>query len=62
MVGREAPDVLVVASGPSIKGASKGVLTPQDVMAAGEKVGRRVVIMGAGGVGLGVAVYLLRSG
>jgi 2,4-dienoyl-CoA reductase (NADPH2) len=62
MVGREAPDVLVVASGPSMKGLSKGVLTPHSVMAAGEKVGPRVVIIGAGGVGLGVAVYLLRSG
>lgn len=61
-VGAEAPDVLVVACGPSIKGVSKGILTPHDVMAAGEKVRRRVVIMGAGGVGLGVAVYLLRSG
>jgi 2,4-dienoyl-CoA reductase (NADPH2) len=32
MVGRQAPDVLVVASGPSMKGVSKGVLTPHNVM------------------------------
>lgn len=62
MVRKEAPDVLVVASGPSVKGLWNGVLTPQDVMVTGRKTGRRVVIMGAGGVGLGVAVYLLQSG
>ncbi|MEN6617037.1 MAG: FAD-dependent oxidoreductase [Syntrophorhabdus sp.] len=62
MVRQHKPDVLVVASGPVMKDLSPGVLTPHDVMAGHEKVGKRVVIVGGGGVGLGIAVYLLRNG
>ncbi len=61
-VRQEAPDVLVVAAGPSMKGLAKGMLTPREVMAKGEKIGQKVVIIGGRGAGLGLAVYLLRQG
>ncbi len=56
------PDVVVIASGPVMKGLSGGILCPRDVMVRNARVGHRVAIVGAGGVGLGVAVYLLRNG
>ncbi|HBL22922.1 MAG TPA: NADH oxidase [Deltaproteobacteria bacterium] len=64
MVAQQAPDTLVVAVGPAMKGVgvSTGVLTPRDVMLKDRKIGQKVAIIGGSGVGLGVAVYLLRHG
>lgn len=62
MVRQTPHDILVVATGPTMKGLSQGVLTPMNVMAEGVGTGKRVVIIGGRGVGLGVAVYLLRQG
>ena len=59
-VKEEAPDVLIVATGPVMKGLAEGILTPHDVMIKGSKPGMRVVIIGGSGAGLGLAVYLLR--
>lgn len=61
VVRKESPDVLVISTGPTIKRQSEGVLTPHDIMANGHAPGKSVVIIGAGGAGLGVAVFLLRN-
>ncbi|HVN95803.1 MAG TPA: FAD-dependent oxidoreductase [Syntrophorhabdaceae bacterium] len=55
-------DALVIATGPSVKSFPQGVLTPKDVIGEGVKPGERVIIIGGSGVGLGVAVFLLRHG
>lgn len=62
MVARGNPDVVVIASGPAMKSAPEDVLFPRDIMMESVQPGRRVAIIGAGGAGLGVAVYLLREG
>ncbi len=61
-VRKDRPDVVVIASGPGAKPVPAGVLLPRDVMMETARPGRRIAIIGAGGVGLGVAVYLLRKG
>jgi len=60
LVRAESPDVLVIATGPTMKDLYKGVMTPHDVMGNAQKLGKRVVIIGGSGAGLGIAVHLLR--
>lgn len=62
MIKKGNPDVVVIASGPVMKKAPAGVASPRDIMMDIVQPGRRVAIIGAGGVGLGIAVYLLRKG
>lgn len=62
MVRKDNPDVVVVASGPAAREVPPGVLAPREIMMETIEAGRKVAIIGAGGVGLGVAVYLLRKG
>jgi 2,4-dienoyl-CoA reductase (NADPH2) len=62
MIKKDRPDVLVVATGPVMKDIEAGVLRPGDVIGGTGKIGKKVAIVGAGGVGLGIAVYLLRKG
>jgi 2,4-dienoyl-CoA reductase (NADPH2) len=52
-------DAVVIATGPTIKNLSRGMLTPQDIIGEEKKPGQHVVIVGGGGVGLAVAVFLL---
>ncbi|MGD8367222.1 MAG: NADPH-dependent 2,4-dienoyl-CoA reductase [Desulfobacterales bacterium] len=64
----EGYDVAVLATGvvprvPEIEGIEHPkVLTYIDVLARGKEVGRRVAIIGAGGIGFDVAEYLTHSG
>ena len=62
----EGAEVVVFASGAELRKmpllSGQPVLTPEDIMAKGVKPSRRTVIIGGTGVGLGVAVYLLRNG
>lgn len=62
MLRNEKPDVLVIATGAKIREASNGVFTPDDIIRGEKKIGKRVIIVGGRGVGLGVAVFLLRRG
>jgi 2,4-dienoyl-CoA reductase (NADPH2) len=62
MVRNDKPDVVVIASGPAVKEVPQGVLLPRDIMMETVEPGSKIAIIGAGGVGLGVAVYLLRKG
>ncbi|MDD4197011.1 MAG: FAD-dependent oxidoreductase [Syntrophorhabdaceae bacterium] len=62
MIRKDGPDVVVVASGPAARQVPEGVLLPRDVMMENVHPGRRIAIIGACGVGLGVAVYLLGKG
>jgi len=59
-------DVAVIATGAKVRQypvIGKGsFLTPSDIMAKGHKPGEKVVIIGGSGVGLGVAIFLLRQG
>jgi 2,4-dienoyl-CoA reductase (NADPH2) len=59
-------DVLVIASGAITKKLPfvfpGTIYTPHDIITSGKKPPQRVTIIGGNGVGLGVAVYLLRSG
>jgi len=56
-------DVLVLAIG-SLFGPSGGPgrLTPDEIIAGEKRPGKRVLIAGGDGIGLAVAVYLLRTG
>ncbi len=66
IIAAEGPDVVIMATGavlretPSQPGVT--VLTPEDVMLRDVKPPRKVVIIGGKGVGLGVAVFLVRNG
>ncbi len=53
-------DVVVIATGGVVKEA-EDVLTPYDIFVKEIIPGKRVVIIGGRGAGLGVAVYLLRN-
>ncbi len=59
-------DVLVIATGAVTKELpftfSNNVYTPSDIIAHGEKPPKKIAIIGGNGVGLGVAVFLLRHG
>jgi len=62
----ENADLLVIAIGSVARkypdALSEKILTPYDVMIKREQAGRRIVIIGGDGVGLGVAVFLLNNG
>jgi len=60
MLGNENPDALVVASGAGTGNIPEFVFTPGDIIVERKKPGRRVAIIGGNGVGLGIAVFLLR--
>ena len=67
MIANDGPDVVVMANGAVVRGLpfSPGaavVLTPEDIMAKGAKPPRKTVVVGGGGVGLGVAVFLAQNG
>jgi len=53
-------DAVVFATG-GIVNAINDILTPYDIIESGVVPGKRVVIIGGKGAGLGVAVYLLRK-
>jgi 2,4-dienoyl-CoA reductase (NADPH2) len=60
------PNLVVIASGALVQTlpvpSSIPFHTPVDIMGKGVEVPRRLVILGGEGVGLGLAVYLLRHG
>ncbi len=62
LVKAEVPDVVVIATGPVMKDLPVGVMTPGEVIGNIQKLGKRIVILGGGGAGLGTAVHLLRHG
>ncbi|MBA4416393.1 MAG: NADH oxidase [Syntrophus sp. (in: bacteria)] len=66
IIKEKGADVVVIAIGARTKGrealAGRHLLTPEEVMKKGVNLSRRIVIVGGNGVGLGVAVYLLRKG
>jgi NADPH-dependent 2,4-dienoyl-CoA reductase/sulfur reductase-like enzyme len=59
-------DVLVIATGAVTRKLPftfpNNVYTPSDIITHGEKPQKKIVIIGGNGVGLGVAVFLLRQG
>jgi len=64
LVARQGADVVVIATG-GVSGtcdtaANVPVFTPKDIMARDLQAPRRLLILGGDGVGLGVAVFLLR--
>ncbi len=59
---KENADALIIAAGSNVKTAPQGVLTPYNIIVEGQRPGKRVVIIGGSGVGLGIAVFLLRHG
>jgi 2,4-dienoyl-CoA reductase (NADPH2) len=63
---KERADVTVLAAGGGFDDfpfpVSFEVLSPADVIGGGRTAGRRVAIMGGAGVGLGVALFLVRQG
>lgn len=66
LVKQKSPDVVVVATGsepviPDIPGIARAA-TADDVLLGKKKVGRRVVIIGGGFVGLDTALYLAKQG
>jgi 2,4-dienoyl-CoA reductase (NADPH2) len=66
IIAKESADVIVLANGAEPKKApfllGQTILLPEDIMTRGVKPPRRAVIIGGTGVGLGVAVFLLRTG
>jgi 2,4-dienoyl-CoA reductase (NADPH2) len=61
MLQEENADVLVIATGGKIASPFQDVLTPHDVITGNKKPGKRVVIIGGSGTGLGTAVFLLNN-
>ena len=68
MVGKEKPDAVIVATGalpliPDWKGVDEsGALSVDDVLSKGVDVGKRVLVVGAGGIGAETADYLSEMG
>ncbi len=63
MLDHEAPDALIIASGGTVKRTPfKNVFTPEDIISGKKQAGRRVLILGGKGAGLGIAVFLLSRG
>ncbi|HEY3277890.1 MAG TPA: FAD-dependent oxidoreductase [Syntrophorhabdaceae bacterium] len=64
MIAGEGADVVVMAHGaaPAPLGSAMQVLSPEQVMLQGVEPPGRLAIIGGKGVGLGVAVFLLRNG
>ena len=59
-------DILVIAAGASMRklpfASVTNLLTPVEIISQGKKPPKRTAIIGGNGVGLGVAVFLLRNG
>lgn len=55
-------DALVVARGSAFKTLPGPFFRPPDIIREGRRPGKRVLVVGGDGVGLAVAVYLLRHG
>ena len=67
IIAKEDADVVVMANGAVVRGLPFApgrieVFTPEEIMAKGAKPPRRTVVIGGGGVGLGVAVFLVQNG
>jgi len=62
LLKNEKPDVLVIATGAKVREAQNNIFTPDDIIRKEKKIGKHVVIVGGRGVGLGIAVFLLRQG
>lgn len=68
VVEREKPDVVIVATGarfaiPSIPGVEReNVVTAIDVLEGKADVGKRVVVIGGGGIGCDTALFLAKEG
>jgi 2,4-dienoyl-CoA reductase (NADPH2) len=66
VVGDEGADIVVFAGGARVKDmpmvTAMGCFSYDDIMAKGVFPPKRAVIVGGSGVGLGVAVFLLRNG
>ena len=64
MLAEEQADAIVIATGATAQIPSfvneKDVFIPEDIIAKGRKPGKHTVIIGGHGVGLGLAVFLLR--
>lgn len=58
-------DAAVIATGAAVRQypliENGSFLTPSDIMAKGHRPGKKVAIIGGGGAGLGVAIFLLRQ-
>jgi len=67
-VKTERPDAVIVATGakpwlPSLEGVEKAhVLGAEDVLSGSADVGRRVAVVGGGGIGAEVADFLSENG
>jgi 2,4-dienoyl-CoA reductase (NADPH2) len=59
-IKKENADALVIAAGSHVRKTQQDVLTPFNIIVEGQSPGKRVVIIGGNGVGLGIAVFLLR--
>ncbi|MFC2017209.1 FAD-dependent oxidoreductase [Chloroflexota bacterium] len=68
LVTGEKPDVVIVATGsspvvPDVPGVDgENVVSARDVLSGKARVGNRVVVVGGGGVGCDVALYLAHQG
>jgi 2,4-dienoyl-CoA reductase (NADPH2) len=62
----ERADVTVIATGAELEAfpfeCSHDIVAPQEVILGGRRPGRRVVILGGDGAGLGTALFLVRQG
>lgn len=58
---KDNADAVVIATG-SVSAPAKGIFSLRDILIDGKKPGKRIVIISGSGVGLGLAVYLLRNG
>jgi len=64
IISKENADTIVIATGARINTLNSNVpiLTPHDIIEKSVVPGKKVVILGGGGVGIAVAVFLLRHG
>jgi len=66
MVNKMNADVLVIAAGASVAappiGFSGPIFTPKVCMQSPDALPSRLAIIGGGGIGLGIAVFLIRNG
>jgi len=59
LLKEENADVLVIAAGAKIDVPFQYTLTPHNIIGEDRKPGKRVIIIGGSGIGLGIAVFLL---
>ncbi|HEX2964840.1 MAG TPA: FAD-dependent oxidoreductase, partial [Syntrophorhabdaceae bacterium] len=63
MFDHDNPDALIIASGGRVRATPfRNILTPAEIISGAKPVGKRVLIIGRRGAGLGVAVFLLNHG